>query len=185
MRPRNIHVVAAAPPRPSSEEDLHGRTPRRYEAAYVDDVDRADASFANRGYRYYGGPHISYPFGHGLVYGPPATLTNATPAPLRASVADVSLGTLALDVTATEEDVVQLYAVPRGVETGARLPSRVLVDFRRVSGNGRVSFDLAVAQLALVDATGVRRAFPGRYDLVASTGDPRGGEVVVGVVLTA
>ena len=28
--PRTIHVVAAAPPRPASVEDLHGRTPRRY-----------------------------------------------------------------------------------------------------------------------------------------------------------
>lgn len=163
-----------------------------YEEKYADDVALASASFANRGYRYYDGPRVSFPFGHGLSYaafalanaGPPSIeLPALADATARVSVTLAAAG-------AGGDEVLQVYA-EFGDDVkihGARVPTRRLVDFSRVNVRAgaaeAVSFVVKADAFALVDAGGVRRVIPGTYALRVTTGDPRTPPVVIRATVT-
>ena len=157
--------------------DRFGKLPYTlYARDYAHEVPLADASFRKRGYRYYAGKHVTFPFGSGLAYAT-FTLADARPSALAFGAAR-GARRVSVDVSSARggDEVVQLYVRPRDVDGAFRPPIAKLVDFARVrvppdDEAVTVSFDVQAAAFDLVDAAGASRAFPGSYDLLITNGN--------------
>mmetsp|Transcript_21926 Transcript_21926/g.33805 ORF Transcript_21926/g.33805 Transcript_21926/m.33805 type:complete len:770 (+) Transcript_21926:55-2364(+) len=147
-----------------------------YATNYTDLVDIANVSFINRGYRYYDGNLIVFPFGAGLSYSKFKVAihnTSATKSSITLTLRVTNLGDKDTD------EVIQLYTrpvLPFPDTGGAPIPLRKLVDFDRVtvlkSSHALVTFNsISLDSFALVDVYGNRRVFPGHYELIATNGN--------------
>lgn len=160
--------------------DRFGKLPYTiYDASYADEVALADASFESRGYRYYGGERVTFPFGFGLSY---ANFSLSDAAPAAVTFTAGAAHTVSVKVSSDKggEEVIMLFAKPVDVDAGGgRLPLKKLLDFERVrvkpGSTTTVSFTVAAEALHLVDAGGARRAAEGSFELLLTNGngDPR------------
>lgn len=158
-----------------------------YASEYVDGLDLTNMSFLGRGYRYYTGDLITYPFGHGLSY---TTFSLTLEESLQRSDDLVEAKIIVQNLGDTMADeVVQLYFRPIELSqpVNTHLPMKRLFDFSRVRVAAHSSvvvvFRFSLDALSLVAKNGTRAVFPGKYEIFATNGNANSPEILVDVVI--